>query len=99
MPETAKRPDSYLDARSKEATLVIDYELLAMLPPASMPSALTQTSPAPSAPSANVEKHESPKQESEIEALRKELQDIKKQLAEQEAERARSQPKNGASHK
>jgi len=98
MPETAKRPDSYLDARSKEATLVIDYELLAMLPPASVPSASTPTAP-PSAPPANVEQPDAPKKDSEIEALRKELQDIKKQLAEQEAERARSQPKNGASHK
>ena len=32
--------------------------------------------------------------DADIEALRKELQEIKKQLAEQEAERARSQPKN-----
>ena len=99
IPETAKRPDSYLDARSAESTLVIDYELLAMLPPASMPSALTQTAPAPSAPSANVDKPESPKKDSEIEALRKELQEIKKQLADQEAERARSQPKNAPPQK
>jgi len=98
MPETAKRPDSYLDARSKEATLVIDYELLAMLPPASVPSASTPTAP-PSAPPANVEQPDAPKKDSEIEALRKELQEIKKHLADQEAERARSQPKNGASHK
>jgi hypothetical protein len=32
----------------------------------------------------------------EIEALRKELEDMKKQLAEQQAERARSQPKTPA---
>lgn len=32
-PESAKRPDSYRNARSTDATLVIDYELLASLPP------------------------------------------------------------------
>jgi hypothetical protein len=42
-------------------------------------------------PSATKEKGEPAKNESEIEALRKELQEIKRQLAEQEAERARSQ--------
>ena len=45
LPEAATRPDSYLDARSTDKTLVIDYQLLATLPPVSMPSASTQTQP------------------------------------------------------
>jgi hypothetical protein len=100
LPEAAKRPDSYLDARSTDKTLVIDYQLLAALPPASIPSASARPTPQPAAPQgANGEKAEPPKKDSEIEALRKELQDIKKQLAEQEAERARSQPQNTVPHK
>ena len=43
---------------------------------------------------ATVGKAEPAGKDADIEALRKELQEIKKQLAEQEAERARSQPKN-----
>ena len=98
IPEAAKRPDSYLDARSTDKTLVIDYQLLAALPPASIPSASTQPASRPAAPQAATEGPE-PKKDSEIEALRKELQDIKKQLAEQEAERARSQQKNAVPQK
>jgi hypothetical protein len=92
VPEAAKRPDSYLDARSTDKTLVIDYELLSALP-ASAGSPPSEPSPPPMAapPSATKEKGEPAKNESEIEALRKELQEIKRQLAEQEAERARSQ--------
>jgi len=86
IPEAAKRPDSYLDPRSRQATLVIDYELLAILPSASLPSA--------SATSRSGSGKPEPSRDAEIEALRKELQEIKKQLAEQEADRARSQPKN-----
>jgi hypothetical protein len=86
IPEAAKRPDSYLDPRSRQATLVIDYELLAILPSASLASA--------SATSRSGSEKPEPSRDAEIEALRKELQEIKKQLAEQEADRARSQPKN-----
>ena len=94
LPEAAKRPDSYLDARSTDKTLAIDYQLLAALPPAWIPSASTQPRPEPAVPrAAHGGIAEPPKKDSEIEALRKELQDIKKQLAEQEAERARAQPK------
>ena len=100
IPESAKRPDTYLDARSTDKTLVIDYQLLAALPPVSIPSASTQPTSQPAAPQAATEgKAESPKKDSEIEALRKELQEIKKQLAEQEAERARSQQKNAVPQK
>jgi hypothetical protein len=96
IPEAARRADIFVDARSTGDTLVIDYELLAMLPPASLPSA-----PAPSAgpgPQLTTSGGQSipPTRDAEIEALRKELQEIKKQLAEQEAERARAQRPNAA---
>ena len=95
LPEAAKRPESYLDARSPGNTLVIDWELLAMLPETSSVPASTQSSPAPAPPqAANGGTAEPVRKDAEIEALRKELQDIKKQLAEQQAERARSQPPN-----
>jgi hypothetical protein len=95
VPEAAKRPDTYLNAQSTGNTVVIDYELLARLPPVSAPNAATSAQPAPlpAAPqAASPAKMEPPTKEAEIEALRKELQEIKKQLAEQQAERARSQP-------
>jgi hypothetical protein len=92
-PEAAKRPDSYLDPRSTQATLAIDYELLAVLPAASMPSASAPAAPAPPQHTTNRGQTDPPNKDSEIEALRKELQEIKKQLAEQQAERARSAPK------
>ena len=95
IPEAAKRPDSYLDARSTDKTLVIDYQLLAKLPLPSGAPAAAQPAPTPAAPQAATGgKAEPAGKDADIEALRKELQDIKKQLAEQEAERLRSQPKN-----
>jgi hypothetical protein len=100
VPEAAKRPDSYHDARSTDKTLVIDYELLAKLRPASSGSASAQSSTTPAPPPASTSGNQEPaKKDSDIEALRKELQEIKRQLAEQEAERARSQPKNSVPQK
>jgi len=100
VPEAAKRPDSYHDARSTDKTLVIDYELLAKLPPASSGSASAQSSTTPAPPPTSTSGNPEPaKKDSDIEALRKELQEIKRQLAEQEAERARSQPKNSVPQK
>ena len=97
VPEAAKRPDSYLDARSTDKTLVIDYALLAALP-ASAGSPSSESSPPPTAapPATTKEKGDPAKNDGEIEALRKELQEIKRQLAEQEAERGRSQNKSVA---
>lgn len=95
IPEAAKRPDSFVDVQSINNTLAIDYELLAMLPPASSVPASTQSAPAAAAPqAANGGKAEPIGKDPEIEELRRELREIKKQLAEQEAERARTQPKN-----
>ena len=100
VPEAAKRPDRYHDARSTDKTLVIDYELLAKLPPASSGSASAQSLTTPAPPPASTSGNPEPaKKDSDIEALRRELQEIKRQLAEQEAERARSQPKNSVPQK
>jgi hypothetical protein len=63
IPESAKRPDTYRDARSTEMTLVIDYGLLTSLPTDSGAPPLGQ------APTGAPPK------------------DLKRQLAEQEAER------------
>lgn len=93
VPEAAKRPDSYHDARSTDKTLVIDYELLASLPPVPSGPGSAQSATTPATPQATTSgKGEPAKKDSDIEALRKELDEIKRQLAEQEA--ARSQPKN-----
>jgi hypothetical protein len=97
IPESAIRPDSYRDARSTESTLVIDYALLATLPanasvpPSSMvpfggPAATTGPSTAPSQTPQEVQQGSVAK-DSELQDLKKELQGIKRQLAEQEAER------------
>jgi hypothetical protein len=95
VPEAAKRPDSYLDARSTDKTLVIDYALLAALPDsAGSPSSESSPPPMAAPPATTKEKGDPAKNDSEIEALRKELEEIKRQLAEQDAERARSQNKS-----
>lgn len=99
IPEAAQRPNSYRDERSTDTTLVVDYELLAMLPPASLPSPSAGNALIPAPQPSGSEKAGAAKRDPEIEALRKELQDIKKQLAEQDAERARSQRANPVPHK
>ena len=85
VPESAKRPDSYRTTRSTDATLVIDYGLLATMPAASdMQQTATQL-PTPM-------KGEPTQRDTDMDELRKELQEIKKKLAEQEEERTRSTP-------
>ena len=85
VPESAKRPDSYRTARSTDSTLVIDYDLLA-----TMPAALDMRSTAAQPPTPT--KGEPTQRDTDLDALRKELQEIKNKLAEQEAERTRSTP-------
>ena len=72
-------------ARSTDATLVIDYDLLATMPAASY---MQPTSAQPPMPV----KGEPTQRNADVDELRKELQDIKKKLAEQEAERSGSKP-------
>jgi hypothetical protein len=85
VPESAKRSDSYRTAHSTDATLVIDYDLLA-----TMPAAPDMRSTAAQPPTSA--KGEPTQRDTDLDALRKELQDIKRKLAEQEAERTRSTP-------
>lgn len=85
VPESAKRPDSYRTAHSTDTTLVIDYDLLATMPAAS-DMRLTTAQPATSA------KGEPTQRDTDLDELRKELQNIKKKLAEQEEARTRSTP-------
>ena len=72
-------------ARSTNATLVINYDLLATMPAASY---MQPTSAQPPMPVQG----EPTQRNADVEELRKELQDIKKKLAEQETERSRSKP-------
>ena len=85
VPESAKRPDSYRTARSTDTTLVIDYNLLATIPAA---SGMRSTAAQPPMPV----KEESAQRDTDLAELRKELQEIKKKLAEQETERTRPSP-------
>ncbi|MEO6308690.1 MAG: hypothetical protein ABIO96_11405 [Nitrospiraceae bacterium] len=83
VPESAKRPDSYRTARSTDATLVIDYGLLATMPATSDMRSTAVQPPTPV-------KGEPAQRDTDMDELRKELQEIKKKLAEQEEERTRS---------
>jgi hypothetical protein len=108
-PETAKRPASYGDARSIESTLVIDYALLAALPadsgspppsvtPAGRPTlAPGETAPPPVVPPVVQEPGQT--RDRELGELRKELEDIKRQLAEQEADRNAQKQKGSSKQK
>jgi hypothetical protein len=102
IPESAKRPDSYRDARSTDATLVIDYELLASLPaapdtavgPMPQPASAPVTGiPAEPLKESSLAIEQKTQRDVELESLRKEVQDIKRQLAEQNADRSPSKKK------
>jgi len=85
VPESAKRPESYRTALSTDTTLVIDYGLLATMPPTAeiRPTAAQPQTPTTGKPA---------QRDTDMEEVRKELQEIKKKLAEQETERNRSKP-------
>ena len=97
IPELAKRPDTYHDARSTEMTLIIDYDLLALLPtdlgvptpghaPIGAPPIATGQTAAPVPATQTIQSPTQPS-EREWDEMRKELQDLKRQVAEQKAER------------
>lgn len=103
IPESAKRDDKYRDSLSTDTTLVIDYELLAGLPLDAGQEVVSQPPPPPPSTVAPAQEQrattgESTKKDPELEALRKELEDIKRQLADQDAKRqpAPSKPSSGA---
>jgi hypothetical protein len=85
VPESAIRPDSYRTTRSTDATLVIDYNLLATMPTA---PDVRSTAAQPAMPV----KKDPTQRDADMDEVRQELRDIKKKLAEQEAERTRSTP-------
>jgi hypothetical protein len=85
VPESAKRPDSYRTALSTDTTLVIDYALLATMP-ATAEIRPTSAQPQTSATGKPAQR------DTDMEEMRKELQEIKKKLAEQETGRNRSKP-------
>ncbi len=86
LPEAAQRPDTYRVGDADLPTLIIDYELLAKLP--DQPTTSTAAPPAtasPVQPAATAQ---------DVEALKKELQEIKRQLTEQQSKKD-SPKKNG----
>lgn len=99
VPELAKRGDTYRDSPFARSTLVIDYELLPRIPTefGSRASNQTTTAAGPTGDQASAAqeppaaKGGAAKKDPEIEALRKELEEIKKQLAEQ-SQRNPAQP-------
>ncbi|SLM48552.1 exported protein of unknown function [Nitrospira japonica] len=97
IPESAKRDDKYRTALSTDTTLVIDYELLAGLPLDAGREIVRQPPPAAPAPAsaqgAPAKVGDTNKKDPELEALRKELEDIKRQLADQDTRRQPAPPK------
>ncbi len=85
VPESAKRPESYRTTRSTDTTLVIDYGLLATMP------VVSDVRPTPGQSPTTV-KGEPTQRDTDMDELRKELQEIKKKLSEQDEERIRSSP-------
>ena len=97
-PKSATRPESYRVSGSSAPTLVIDYDRLAAIPFNQVPAAprdkATATPPTPAASGSSLPSQHGPsQQDAEIESLKKELQEIKRRLAEQEAERKNQPPK------
>jgi hypothetical protein len=106
IPESAKRPDTYRDPRSTEMTLVIDYGLLTSLPtdseapppgeiPTGAPPIATGQTTAPVPATQTIQSPTQPS-ERDWDDMRKELHDLKRQLADQDAER-NAQKHNGPS--
>lgn len=89
LPKEAQRPEDFRVGETEHPSLVIDYELLAKLPeqpagpvPVSPAAAGPDQPPAPSTATAE-----------EVEALRKELREIKQQLKEQQSGKERPKQK------
>lgn len=93
-PESARRPDSYRRSESTEATMVIDYELLASLPAGALPipsGSSSTTGQASSPPGTTAEgmdaqlrtlQEQMRQKNTELEELRKELEEIRRQVTE-----------------
>ncbi|MBS0168794.1 MAG: hypothetical protein JSR62_00450 [Nitrospira sp.] len=99
LPESALRPDIYAPPFAAEdglTTLVIDYDALAKTPTATLPAVLSTPEPVPAVAPAAIPavtpplqddlqqiKSQMKQKEREVEELRKELEDIKRQLGNQ----------------
>lgn len=93
-PEAAQTPESDRHGRTTASTLVIDYERLASFSLSPLPTTHPEPVSAPaSVGSTQPSDPDASRESSEIETLRKELQDIKRQLGEQEADRKKSLPR------
>jgi hypothetical protein len=90
VPESAKRPDSYRTALSTATTLAIDYGLLATMPATSDTRSSTAQSVTPA-------KGDTAQRDTEMDEVKRELQEIKRKLAEQDLERTRSTPSSSKS--
>ena len=104
MPEEALRSDQFAPTFVEDPAnvLIIDYDLLARLPASSSPISVTsppavETQAAPASPTVHPTEADTDlrgiredlrKKDSEVEELRKELQDIKRQLGEQQTNRS-----------
>ena len=109
VPAEALRPDQFAPAFTEDPTnvLIIDYDLLARLPAPSPATSVTapppeksQASPAqspdlPTEPDTDLRaiREDLKKKDAEVEELRKELQDIKRQLGEQQSNRSNTPSK------
>lgn len=104
-PESARRPDSYRTVSDSDATVIIDYELLAMQPQSSVlvPAAPAAMSPVPTPSDQGAQgtdaqlralQEEMRQKNEEVEGLKKELQDIRRQLTDPPTGSKRTLPKS-----
>ena len=94
LPKEAQRPDTFQVGETDTPTLVIDYNLLATLPdqpvvvPGVTPAAAPPAAPAVVTPRTSSEleaiKESLAKKDAEVEALKKEMETIKRQMNEQQ---------------
>ncbi|SPP64274.1 hypothetical protein [Nitrospira lenta] len=104
-PESARRPDSYRTGPDSEALVIIDYELLALQPqiPALIPSPTPTVIPAPASSDQGKQgtdaqlralQEQMRQKNEEVDGLKKELQDIRRQLTEPSTGTKRALPKS-----
>lgn len=104
-PESARRPDSYRRGADSEYMVIIDYEALAVQPrsPSPVPAAPAALSAAPvqpdqGGPATDTQlrtlQEQMQQKNAEVEGLKKELQDIRRQLLDPSIGAKRSRPKS-----
>ena len=104
-PESARRPDSYRRGSDSEYVVIIDYERVALQPrsPSPVPAAPAAMNSAPAQPNQGVQataaqlrtlQEQMWQKNEEVEGLKKELQDIRRQLIDPSIGSKRSRPKS-----